>query len=257
MKKTILSLLLLTNITFSKHIVVEISVPKCGTNLLSTLLTRLLECKKTPNNSTISSNYINKAKHHLHKHNTFLLTHDGYTKQKDLLLVSHDARAIMIMRDPRDQLVSAAYYMKKNPQIKKFAKYHDMSIEDIIHDLIEGNTPNPSITNIKMYYDRFLPWLDHSNVYITTFEKLVGPQGGGTIQEQLTEIMNIANHIGISISEEKAKKIANHIFGKGGTFRKGQIGDWKNHFTQEHKERFKKIAGQLLIDLGYEKDFNW
>lgn len=41
------------------------------------------------------------------------------------------------------------------------------------------------------------------------------------------------------------------------TFRKGQTGGWKKHFTSDQKKLFKKVAGQLLIDLGYEKDFNW
>ena len=39
--------------------------------------------------------------------------------------------------------------------------------------------------------------------------------------------------------------------------RKGVSGDWRNKFTPEHKARFKEIAGDLLIELGYEKDKNW
>jgi len=40
-------------------------------------------------------------------------------------------------------------------------------------------------------------------------------------------------------------------------FRKGEPGDWKNHFTNKHKIFFKKRYGDLLIKLGYEKDNNW
>ena len=39
--------------------------------------------------------------------------------------------------------------------------------------------------------------------------------------------------------------------------RKGQIGNWKEFFSEKHKEIFKEIGGDLLIKLGYEKDFNW
>jgi len=28
-------------------------------------------------------------------------------------------------------------------------------------------------------------------------------------------------------------------------------------FCEYHKEKFKRVAGQLLIDLGYEKDYDW
>lgn len=34
-------------------------------------------------------------------------------------------------------------------------------------------------------------------------------------------------------------------------------GDWKNHFTPKYKEVFLKTFGDVLIDLGYEKDDNW
>jgi hypothetical protein len=42
------------------------------------------------------------------------------------------------------------------------------------------------------------------------------------------------------------------------TFRKGNIGDWREHFTEEHKQRFKDSdTNNWLIKLGYEKDGNW
>ena len=41
------------------------------------------------------------------------------------------------------------------------------------------------------------------------------------------------------------------------TFRTGQIGGWKNAFTAEHTDAFKRVAGHLLIELGYEKDYDW
>ncbi len=40
-------------------------------------------------------------------------------------------------------------------------------------------------------------------------------------------------------------------------YRKGQTGDWKNHFYPELKDIFKKRYSSLLIELGYEKDENW
>ncbi len=39
--------------------------------------------------------------------------------------------------------------------------------------------------------------------------------------------------------------------------RKGDDNDWRNFFTDGHKDIFKEIAGNLLVKLGYEKDFNW
>ena len=39
--------------------------------------------------------------------------------------------------------------------------------------------------------------------------------------------------------------------------RKGVAGDWRNVFTKTDKHVFKETAGDLLVDLGYEKDLNW
>jgi hypothetical protein len=42
-----------------------------------------------------------------------------------------------------------------------------------------------------------------------------------------------------------------------GKYRKGIAGDWKNVFTERDREIFKEAAGDLLIELGYEKDNAW
>ena len=39
--------------------------------------------------------------------------------------------------------------------------------------------------------------------------------------------------------------------------RKGIAGDWKNNFSEEACDVFKKYAGEELILMGYEKDLNW
>ena len=97
-----------------------------------------------------------------------------------------------------------------------------------------------------------MPWLHDPMIYTTTFEKLVGPDGGGTKEEQLSEVQNIANHIGVKISLEEAVQVANSLFGDTGTFREGKIGSWKKHFTEEHIKIFKEQTGDLLYKLGYE-----
>jgi hypothetical protein len=40
-------------------------------------------------------------------------------------------------------------------------------------------------------------------------------------------------------------------------YRKGESGDWKNHFTEAHKAFFKERYNHLLVKLGYEKNADW
>ncbi len=40
-------------------------------------------------------------------------------------------------------------------------------------------------------------------------------------------------------------------------YRKGVAGDWKNYFSSQDREKFKRIASDILVRLGYEKDYSW
>lgn len=40
-------------------------------------------------------------------------------------------------------------------------------------------------------------------------------------------------------------------------YRKGISGDWKNHFTNQHKQFFRHHYNSLLVKLGYEEDDEW
>jgi hypothetical protein len=44
---------------------------------------------------------------------------------------------------------------------------------------------------------------------------------------------------------------------KSGTFRKGQPGNWREHFTAANKALFKAVTGDLLIRLDYEESNDW
>ena len=41
------------------------------------------------------------------------------------------------------------------------------------------------------------------------------------------------------------------------TFRRGTPGDWRAHFSKQHVALFKEVAGELLIELEYEKNLDW
>ena len=40
-------------------------------------------------------------------------------------------------------------------------------------------------------------------------------------------------------------------------YRKGQPGDWKNHFSKQNIELFKEMYNPVLLKLGYETDSKW
>ncbi len=87
-------------------------------------------------------------------------------------------------------------------------------------------------------------------------------------KDPVSELKKILRFIGADIDEDLVEKTVALMSFKnqqklekdkqGGKFyRKGIIGDWKNHFDENHKETFRSIAGDTLMALGYEKDMNW
>jgi hypothetical protein len=44
---------------------------------------------------------------------------------------------------------------------------------------------------------------------------------------------------------------------KSHTFRSGKKSGWRSEFTAEHRKQFDAVAGDLLIELGYESDHSW
>ena len=40
-------------------------------------------------------------------------------------------------------------------------------------------------------------------------------------------------------------------------YRKGIVGDWRNHFSTDEAGIFREVAGDMLVRLGYETDLGW
>jgi hypothetical protein len=215
------------------------SIPKCGTHLLTSVIELMTGLKKhNTMGDMVTGNKLPKMGTH-----EFPYFHVKYSVPAASFFERNKFRCFFIYRDPRDEVVSYAYWHFIRSRWKD-----KMNFPQVMNQLIDG---------VAKQYNAFLPWMKHPQYYSVRFESLVGRQGWGTRQAQLREIRNIASHIGFKITPAIVNHICKNAFGQGGTFREGKIGSWREHFTEAQKNRFKKVAGKLLITLGYEKDLNW
>jgi sulfotransferase 6B1 len=193
----------------------------------------------------------------------FMTSHFPGLKEIFRILQELDYRTVVIMRDPRDVVVSAAFFitrLRRHELHERFnTEMNDMSSR--LMSCIQGMPADHNGLGMESIGHRtsmYLRWLDAPDTHICRFEDLVGTAGGGSDERQLSEVLAIAKQVGRSLTLDEAKSVARKTWSvTSPTFRKGTIGDWRNHFEPEHKTAFKELAGQALIELGYENDMDW
>lgn len=193
----------------------------------------------------------------------FVTAHAGFHPDFKRILEDLDFKQIVLLRDPRDVAVSHTFYVKRwggHQFHKHYVETLKSDEERILTDItgIDRNAVDLPSLSIRELFEGFIPWLEDPSTLVVRFEDLVGPLGGGDGEKQLAQIQRIGDFVERPLTQDQARRIAEKVFVKSSvTFRKGQIGDWQNHFTEAHRRAFKEAAGEILIKLGYEKDSDW
>jgi hypothetical protein len=163
-----------------------------------------------------------------------------------------------IFRDPRDVVVSHVFYVT---DIETRHVHHDYyaSLPDFDSRLKTSILGRPDseaeFPDIAARFAPYLGWLDHPEVLTIHFEDL--------INDRAATLTCIMDHFLARATLQTPRQL---IFdslessinpAKSPTFRLGKTGEWKKHFTGEHKKIFKDVVGDLLVKLGYEQDNDW
>lgn len=169
--------------------------------------------------------------------------------------------SVFIYRDPRDQLVSHVFYAKDIHEGHGMHDYYNnvlTSMEERLNVAIEGcKLPGLGLPTVWERYAEHFGWFERDDVLCVKFEDLILNR-----DRTLGELLDYIESFGVdfTISRPQAIEILGQTIKpqKSGTFRKGQPGNWQEHFTEENKRRFKAVAGDLLTRLGYEEsDTDW
>lgn len=187
-------------------------------------------------------------------------THIPFSSAMATLVAKLKIRMVTIIRDPRDVVVSHAKYMASTRGTRLFDYYQFLSEEEQLLTSIVGipkERNGASLLNIKDRLASVLSWGTQAFNYTTLFERLVGPQGGGSREVQIQEIRAIAHHLRIPCAENDVVATADNAFGGTATFHQGLMGRWRQYCSTQHKQVLKELIGQSLIDLGYERNLDW
>ncbi len=163
-------------------------------------------------------------------------------------LVSFPARFIHLVRDGRDVVVSKYLYEK------------DFCVSNGIYGQFDVPFDKYVTRVAEEWYTYVTSWLDVAPSYYKYEDFLHAPFD---CLRRILDALSIAvpdSQISYAVennTKERLKAALDMTF-KFNTFvRTATSGDWVNYFDAAHESAFKKIAGDALVRLGYEKDLNW
>ncbi|MDP1880292.1 MAG: sulfotransferase domain-containing protein [Parachlamydiaceae bacterium] len=281
--KSFLFLLILTipfkNFCFSedKDKIFLTTIPKSGTHLMIKLFVIMTE--KNPSNIPGLMDYsqffrfykepqsyqkmfplMTKLINYSYENKMFPVVHTNFAEPilEYFLESKQKFKKFIMIRDLRDVIISAVFYQ------------HDIieqhigpsTIEEKITYLLtlKNSDQDRYIIITRKYAQKALKLMEDDSFFVCRFEDLVGEKGGGDKELQAKTIVDIANHLKYPLDDEQLEKIIDELFGNetgpkiSVTFKDGQIGKWRNYFTEEHNRIFKERMGELQLKLGYTLD---
>ena len=185
-------------------------------------------------------------------------------------------KGVYIVRDGRDALVSQYFFLVKNlpdgdnPKMTAAQRrifpglVNKANVKDNITPFIERQLTNPNSAragwgqHVRSFFE-----VENSNIVLLRYEDLLS-DGPNTLAQAMSKLTNEPADI-----DRAQRSIDRFAFKKqtGGrsagqedrsTFlRKGQAGDWRNHFTDETAKLFDNRCGDMLIQAGHESDHSW
>jgi hypothetical protein len=162
----------------------------------------------------------------------------------------------VILRDPRDIVVSDAAYIRRSPRHLHHRRMSALTEADALSLVITGFTRADGTVGLGSIGDRmanYARWIEQDGAHVCRFEDLVGPAGGGDAGRQAETIKGIAAHIGRPLSDAAVGAVAARVWNpQSHTFRGGRIGGWRGAFDDAHRALFEATCGEWLVRLGYE-----
>ena len=165
---------------------------------------------------------------------------------------------IYCYRNPKDVAVSYFNHMKL------FSGHYDYkgTFDEFVRDVFLAY----NCSEQGYYFDHVAEWLaqrSNPNVLFLTFEDMV--------EDLNREVRRISSFLGVELQEDRLKEIVSSglfssmknnqkvnyswregvsIEGKSTFIRKGKVGDWTNHLSQEHSDEIERLVEKHLLPLG-------
>lgn len=178
-------------------------------------------------------------------------------------------RTIYMIRDPRDIVISQYHKILAEPDSEARTLAARFCEAPMLHENLRVNLPGyirflfeevlPGSISLDrhfrkarllgLYTARYEDMLDRGEATLTGIVEFLSrnPADPQRVRDTL-ERTSFESHTGRKRGEEDVG---------AAVARKGIAGDWKNQFTSEAARSFDRLAGEVLIESGYETDHGW
>ncbi|KAM4693520.1 sulfotransferase 6B1-like isoform 2-T2 [Discoglossus pictus] len=165
-------------------------------------------------------------------------------------------KMLVLFRNPKDTAVSLFHFYNNNPMLPTCSSW-----DEFFQDFMSGKVCWGS------YFDHAIAWdkhMDDEGVFVITFEEMKQDLEGA--------IKKISDFFGFSLTQDQVQEIADkgtfksmkekskESHGEFGQilFRKGDVGDWKNHFSESQSEEMDAKFEECLAGtkLGNMMNYN-
>lgn len=172
-----------------------------------------------------------------------------------------DCKIIYLFRDPKDVLVSSWYYMKK----LRARELAPLTIEEAFEIFIQG------ISHFGPFWDHLLGYYkSHKNIIFLSYESLkleplihvkklaqflgypfsIEEEKRGVVEE-IVKICGFENLSNLEVNKSGVQQFTSSFFVENNRFfRKGRVGDSKNHLSDEMMKRLDQIVEEKLSETG-------
>ncbi|XP_032832490.2 sulfotransferase 6B1-like [Petromyzon marinus] len=164
-------------------------------------------------------------------------------------------KVVLVFREPKDTAVSFYHFYNNNPGLPSVGSW-----DEFFRMFMEGDVAWGSYFDHVKYWSK--RWED-KNILTSTYEELKADLPG--------ELQKMSTFLGLGLSGEqisdvadngtfsamKAKAEADNLkFGKV-VFRKGEVGDWNNHFSEEQRVELEAKYVETLVGTSLATRLNY
>lgn len=185
--------------------------------------------------------------------------HVGYRAMLNQTLKEHSVKTFLVIRDPRDVVVSTLFWIENFPHHSLHKYFTQISSKEeklglIICGINSKNLPPElQLASISKCYESFGRWVTEGGACLVRYENLVGPMGGGNLENQKQDVIKMFRFLNMPIDDKSVNQIISTAYNnKEINFRKGKVGGWRDHFSSQTIQTFSSVAAETLVNWGYE-----